>query len=62
MRQPLPGSAVLHPIGSRQSGIPDEIRTRVFEPFFTIKPVGKGTGQGLALAHAIIVKGHQGKI
>jgi PAS domain S-box-containing protein len=43
-------------------GIPDEIRTRVFEPFFTTKALGKGTGQGLALAHAVIVTNHGGKI
>jgi len=43
-------------------GIPAEIRSRVFEPFFTTKAVGKGTGQGLALAHATIVKAHQGRI
>jgi PAS domain S-box-containing protein len=43
-------------------GIPEEIRSRVFEPFFTTKPVGQGTGQGLALAHAVIVTRHQGKI
>src|SRR5580704_3624209 len=44
------------------AGIPVEIRARVFEPFFTTKEVGKGTGQGLALAHAAIVKRHQGQL
>jgi PAS domain S-box-containing protein len=43
------------------AGIPIEIQSRVFEPFFTTKEVGKGTGQGLALAHAVIVKRHQGQ-
>jgi signal transduction histidine kinase len=43
-------------------GIPENIRARIFEPFFTTKEVGKGTGQGLALAHAVIVKTHHGKI
>lgn len=43
-------------------GIPAEIRSRIFEPFFTTKTVGKGTGQGLALAHSVIVKKHQGQI
>jgi two-component system, NtrC family, sensor kinase len=43
-------------------GIPKEIWDRVFEPFFTTKPVGKGTGQGLAIAHSIIVDKHKGSI
>jgi len=49
-------------VGDTGAGIPEEIRSRVFEPFFTSKAVGKGTGQGLALAHSVVVKGHQGKI
>ena len=43
-------------------GIPENIRARVFDPFFTTKEVGKGTGQGLALAHNVVVKKHGGKI
>jgi len=44
------------------AGIPEQIRSRVFEPFFTTKPVGKGTGQGLSIAHAVVVNQHGGKI
>jgi PAS domain S-box-containing protein len=44
------------------AGIPLEIQSRVFEPFFTTKEVGRGTGQGLALAHVAIVKRHQGQL
>ena len=44
------------------AGVPENIRARIFEPFFTTKEVGKGTGQGLALAHAVIVKKHEGQI
>jgi PAS domain S-box-containing protein len=43
-------------------GIAENIRARIFEPFFTTKQVGKGTGQGLAIAHDIIVKKHGGTI
>lgn len=43
-------------------GIPENIRDRIFEPFFTTKPVGKGTGQGLAITHNIIVRKHGGTI
>jgi PAS domain S-box-containing protein len=49
-------------INDSGSGIPKEISERIFEPFFTTKEVGRGTGQGLALAHSIIVKKHGGKI
>lgn len=43
-------------------GIPESIRQRIFEPFFTTKPFGKGTGQGLAIAHSVIVERHGGEL
>ena len=49
-------------VGDNGPGIPDEIRERVFDPFFTTKAPGKGTGQGLAIAHRVIVEKHKGEI
>jgi signal transduction histidine kinase len=44
------------------AGIPEAIRDRVFDPFFTTKGVGKGSGQGLAIAHSVVVDKHGGTI
>ena len=41
-------------------GIPDDIKDKIFQPFFTTKPTGEGTGLGLSLSYDIITKGHGG--
>ncbi len=44
------------------TGIPPEVREKIFNPFFTTKPAGEGTGLGLSMSHDIIVKQHGGSI
>jgi signal transduction histidine kinase len=58
----LDGDGVRVDIGDSGCGIPESIRASIFNPFFTTKEVGRGTGQGLALAHATIVEKHQGRL
>jgi two-component system, NtrC family, sensor kinase len=43
-------------------GIPQDVKERMFNPFFTTKPAGEGTGLGLSMSHDIVVKQHQGRI
>jgi signal transduction histidine kinase/ligand-binding sensor domain-containing protein len=43
-------------------GIPEEIKNKIFQPFFTTKPTGQGTGLGLSMSYDIITKGHGGEI
>lgn len=40
----------------------EEVRQRLFEPFYTTKPVGKGTGLGLSISYDIVVKKHGGRL
>ncbi len=49
-------------ISDTGTGIPKEVRQKVFDPFFTTKEVGKGTGQGLAIARSVVVDKHGGSI
>jgi signal transduction histidine kinase len=44
------------------TGIPDDVKAKIFNPFFTTKPSGEGTGLGLSMSHDIIVKQHGGTI
>ena len=44
------------------TGMPEEVKEKIFQPFFTTKPTGQGTGLGLSLAYDIISKGHKGSL
>jgi signal transduction histidine kinase len=44
------------------TGMPDHIKDKIMQPFFTTKPTGEGTGLGLSMSYDIIVKGHGGSI
>jgi PAS domain S-box-containing protein len=61
VRTAVDGDHVVISISDTGTGIPEEIRDRIFDPFFTTKEVGKGTGQGLALARTVVDK-HRGSI
>jgi signal transduction histidine kinase len=56
------GSRVEIRIRDNGTGIPREVKEKMFNPFFTTKPAGEGTGLGLSMSHDIVVKQHGGKI
>jgi two-component system, NtrC family, sensor kinase len=56
------GDRVEITIRDNGTGIPPEVRDKMFNPFFTTKPAGEGTGLGLSITHDIIVKQHSGTI
>jgi signal transduction histidine kinase len=62
VRTRLDGDEVEIAIGDTGTGIPESARDKIFDPFFTTKKVGKGTGQGLAIAHSVIVNKHGGTL
>ena len=62
VRTRLDGSEVEISIGDTGTGIPEAARDKIFDPFFTTKEIGRGTGQGLAIAHNVIVNKHGGTL
>ena len=58
----IEGDRVVIAIEDTGGGIPDSVGARIFEPFFTTKEIGRGTGQGLSIAHNAVVKDHGGSL
>jgi PAS domain S-box-containing protein len=56
------GDHVTASISDTGAGIPEDVLPKIFDPFFTTKGVGRGTGQGLALARAVVQEGHGGTL
>jgi signal transduction histidine kinase len=56
------GNNVLIAVKDNGNGIPQKVLDKIFQPFFTTKPTGQGTGLGLSLSYDIITKGHGGEI
>ncbi len=54
--------SILISVKDNGTGIPDNIREKIMQPFFTTKPTGEGTGLGLSLSYDIVVKGHNGTL
>jgi signal transduction histidine kinase len=58
----MDGGSVEVRIKDTGNGIPEEVRQKIYDPFYTTKEVGKGTGQGLAIARSAVVGKHKGTI
>jgi len=58
----LKGRSIEIIVKDNGTGIPDDIKDKILQPFFTTKPTGQGTGLGLSLSYDIVVKAHEGKI
>jgi PAS domain S-box-containing protein len=62
VRTRVEGDRVVIQVEDTGAGIPEAVRGRIFDPFFTTKDVGKGSGQGLAIARSVVVDKHGGTI
>jgi two-component system NtrC family sensor kinase len=56
------GNKLLISVKDNGSGIPEKVKEKIFQPFFTTKPTGEGTGLGLSMSYDIITKGHGGQL
>jgi signal transduction histidine kinase len=58
----LEGANVIIVVKDNGTGMPEHVANKIFQPFFTTKPTGEGTGLGLSLSYDIITKGHGGSL
>ena len=56
------GDEAVITVNDNGTGIPEDLKQKIFQPFFTTKPTGEGTGLGLSLAYDIVTKGHNGTL
>ncbi|MCA6498512.1 MAG: GHKL domain-containing protein, partial [Chitinophagaceae bacterium] len=54
------GDQVVIEVADNGTGMPKQVKEKIFQPFFTTKPTGEGTGLGLSLSYDIVTKGHGG--
>ena len=62
IQPPSGGRSVAIKVSDNGGGIPQKVLDKIFQPFFTTKPTGEGTGLGLSLSYDIITKGHGGEL
>ena len=62
VRTQINGNQVRLQVRDNGTGIPDAVKAKIFQPFFTTKPTGEGTGLGLSLSYDIVTKGHGGTL
>ncbi|MEG4840424.1 GAF domain-containing protein [Microcoleus sp. B9-D4] len=62
IRTEVEGTLAVIRIADNGAGITDKVKQRIFDPFYTTKRIGSGTGMGLAISHSIIVEKHKGEI
>ncbi|MEG4291860.1 PAS domain S-box protein [Microcoleus sp. C2C3] len=62
IRTEVEGTLAVIRIADNGAGITDRVKQRIFDPFYTTKRIGSGTGMGLAISHSIIVEKHKGEI
>ncbi|MEG4075826.1 PAS domain S-box protein [Microcoleus sp. Pol14C2] len=62
IRTEVEGTLAVIRIADNGAGISDRVKQRIFDPFYTTKRIGSGTGMGLAISHSIIVEKHKGEI